>query len=138
MIHPARFFEGLDHSFDVMAIHRAQIRYAHIFKEHARNDQLFDAVFGAADLFHQPGADYRNFQQSLRYLAFEFIVTHTGSQTTQIFGHATHVFRDGHVVIVQYNDKVLFQVRRVVECLIGHAACQRAISDHRNDRVILP
>ena len=82
VIHPARLFEGLNHSFDVVAVHRAKVRYAHIFKEHARNHQLLDAVLGAADFLYQPGPYHRNFKQGFRYLAFKFVVAHARTQAT--------------------------------------------------------
>ncbi len=54
----------------------------------------------------------------------------------EIFGDSTHILRDGHVIIVQYNDKICFQLGRIIQCLVRHASGKGSISDHRNDAVL--
>ena len=61
MVHSPGFPERFHHGFDIVPVHRSQVSHAHVLKEHSRNDQLLDAVFGAADLLYQAGTNHWNF-----------------------------------------------------------------------------
>ena len=45
-------------------------------------------------------------------------------------GHTAHIFRNGHVVVIENNNKIPFQTGSIVQRLISHAASQRTISDY--------
>ena len=47
--HPFGLLEYPQQLADIMAVHRAQISDAHIFKQHTRDDELLQAVFRPAD-----------------------------------------------------------------------------------------
>ena len=59
MVHFSGFFKDFYHSLYVMAVYRPQIGDAHIFKQHPRDHQLFDAVFSPADFIYQALPDKR-------------------------------------------------------------------------------
>ena len=77
--------ENLCHRPDIMSVHWSEIGNAHIFKQHSRNHQLFDAVLGPADLIHQPLPEHRNLHQRCCHILFQPVIAFSGTDPVQIF-----------------------------------------------------
>lgn len=108
MIDLLGFPDHLFYGLDIMTVHRSQISDAHIFKEHARNQQLLDGIFGLLHLLHQRTADHRNRAQKGTDRKLQLIVALIRTNAVQVSGHAAHIFRDGHIVVVQHDDEIFF------------------------------
>ena len=67
---PQHLAEGLD----IVAVHRAQIGNAHIFKQHTGYKQLFYAVLGAFDFIYHGSAHHRNPVQGVCHALFQVVV----------------------------------------------------------------
>ena len=57
------------------------------------------------------------------------------TQSIEILGHSSHIFRNGHIIIVEDNDKITFQSACIVQCLVCHSSGHRTVSDDRNHTV---
>ena len=55
-----RLAENTDQPLNIMSIHRSQIRDSHIFKPHARNQKLLDAVLCPEQRADQIRTDHRD------------------------------------------------------------------------------
>ena len=137
VVQTLRVLEYLHELPDVVPVHGSQIGDAHIFKQHSRKDQLFDPVLCASQALHQGFSDGRDRAETLRQLLLETVVSLSCADTAQILRHPAHIFRDGHLIIVQHDDKVLLQSRRIVQGFIGHSPGEGAVADHREDVIIL-
>ena len=124
--------DHLLHRLDIVTVHRSQVGNAHIFKQHAGNQQLLDGIFGLLQLLHQSIADHRNGAQEGADRKLQLIVALIRTNAVQISGHAADIFRNGHIVVVQHDDEILLHAGSIVQTLIGHAAGQGAVSDHGN------
>ena len=56
----------------------------------------------------------------------------------QVLGHASHIFGDGHAVVVEDDQQRLPAQSRVGEALISQTAGERAVADEGGDMVVLP
>ena len=121
----------------IMARHRSQICDPHVFKEHPRHHKLFDAAFGPADLLDHRISHHRNLMKGIRDPLLQSCVKVRRPKLSKVPGHASHIFRDRHVIIIEDNNKIRLQMSRVVQRLIGHPAGQGPVSDHRDHPVVL-
>ena len=119
----------------IVAIHRAEVFHSKVFKKHSRNHQLFNAILGVADPFYHTVAVNRNLVQCIFHACFQFRIRFRCSQITQIFRETAHIFGNGHLIVIQDNNKICLELGCVVQSLVGHAAGQGAIPDHRHHRV---
>jgi len=55
----------------------------------------------------------------------------------EIFRQRAHVFRDGHLIVVENDNEPRMAVARVIHRLVTHAARQRAVADNRHHMIIL-
>ena len=97
--HSLRGVDHVHHRLHVMSVHGAKISNAHVFKEHARNDQRLQAALqspDAADHLISLGAA----KQGIINALLQVQVAVRSTDVVQIFIHATHVLRDGHVVVI--------------------------------------
>ena len=122
----------------VVPRHRAEIGDPHILKEHARHDQLLDAALGPADLLDHGIAHHGNGVKRVGHALFQPCIEVCRPQFGQILGHASYIFRNRHMVVVQYDDKIGLQMGGVVQRLIGHASSEGTVSDDGDHLVILP
>ena len=120
----------------IVSVHGAQIGDPHILEHHARDHQLLQAVLGPADARHHrlpvPGIT-----DGVVNAVLHVQIGVGSADVVQIFGNAPHIFRNGHVVVVQDDDEIGLQPGGVVQRLIGHPAGQGAVPDHGNHRIIL-
>ncbi len=81
-----------EHSPDIMAVHRPKVGNPHIFKEHPRDEKLFDAAFGPADLFYHPLPVNRDFIQGIGDACFQPLICVCGPQVAQMAGKPAYIF----------------------------------------------
>ena len=137
-VYPPGLSERLAQKRNMMSGNRPQISNSHIFKEHTRYNQLLDTALGLADLPDHRIPHHRNLVQSFRNPLLKSRIDIRCPKPGKISGHSSHILRDRHIVIIQDDNKVRLQRRRVVESFIGHAAGQRSVPDHGDHTVILP
>ena len=121
----------------IVSVHRSQIGHAHILEQHARNHQLLQAVLRPPDSGHNRIPVF-GVADGVINAVLHIQIGVGGADIAQIFGNAAHIFRNGHVVVIQNDDEIGFQPCRVVQRLICHSSGQGAVSDHGNHRVVLP
>ena len=126
----SRFPEHVYHFFDIMTIYGTKIFDTHIFIVHAGNHQLFQTAFCFSDPFHKLIAALGFSMQGIINIIFDLQIFICRSDAVQILRDTTHIFRNGHIVIIQYNNKIGFQIGSVVQGLISHAAGHGTITDH--------
>ena len=90
---------------------------------------MFNTALGLLQLVRQMAATWDPAQRLL-YTSLKIRVSFIGSKSVQILGHTAHIFRNGHVVVIENNNKIPFQTGSIVQRLISHAASQRTISDY--------
>ena len=130
--------QHLAESLDIMAVHRAQIGNAHIFKQHAGYKQLFYAVLGAFDFVYHGSAHHRDPVQSVCHALFQVVVAAACAQAVQVAGHAPYIFRNRHLIVIQHNDKILLHPGGIVQSLVRHAAGKGPVSNDGYHTVVLP
>lgn len=106
MAHPLGLLESPDELINIMTVHRAQVRDAHILKEHSRNHQLLQAAFCLLQLPHDAVAVYRNLLQGALQALSKVIISLRGTHTIQVLRQTAHILRDGHLVIIQNDNKI--------------------------------
>ena len=84
VVHLLCFLENLCHLGNVVTIDRSEIGDSHILKEHARNDQLLDAVLCPADLVDKPLSDNRNLQKRVRHSLLQSVVSGSQAKSAQV------------------------------------------------------
>ena len=128
-----------DHTHErsrVVSVHRPQIGDSHILKEHAGDHQLLQAVLRLPDSGHHRISVF-GVADGVIDTVLHIQIGVGSTDIVQILGNAAHIFRNGHVVVVQNDDEIGFQPCCVVQRLIGHSTGQGAVSDHGNHRVVL-
>ena len=76
-----------------------------------------------------------NLLHSLVNAHFHSGVRLCGTDGAKIVGHSAYIGGNGHIVIIQDNDKVRLQLRCVIKGFICHSAGKGSVSDHRNHMV---
>ena len=133
---PLGFFQRPHHLADVVTVHGAQIGKTHIFKKHARNKQLLEAVLCLPNPADDLLSVDRDAIQGIRHRGLQVQITVRRTETAEIIGHAAHVLGNRHVVVVQNDDKIALQAGGVIHGLVGHSAGEGAVSDDGNHIVI--
>ena len=135
-LHPLGRIENSGHGTDVMTVHRPKISNAHVFKKHAGDHQLLKTAFGPAKGVDSALSPF-GAVESIVYSLLQVQIAGGSADIIQILGHASHIFGDGHVVVIEHNDKVGLQFGGIVQRLICHAPCEGSIPYDR-DYGILP
>ena len=121
----------------IVSVHRPQIGHAHILKEHTRDHQLLQAVLRPSDSGHHRISVF-GVADGVVNAVLHIQIGVGGTDVVQILGNAAHIFRNGHVVVIQDDNEIGFQPRRIVQRLIGHSPGQGTVSDHGYHRIVLP
>ena len=132
------FPEDLRHLGNVMPVYRTDILDPQIFEEHPRDNDLLDAVLCIADAVDHPVAVYRDLVERVFHTALQVRIGVGRAQTAQVNRKAAHIFRDGHFVVIENNNEIGLELRRVVQRLIRHAAGKRTVPDHGDNAVGIP
>ena len=124
------FLEYTAHLLDIVPVHRSQIRNSHVFKQHSRNKKLLDAVLCLMDMLHKSLAIYWNFIQNICNSRFQPGIRFICPQFAQIRRHASHIFRNGHIIIIQDDNKIRFHPGCIIQRLVRHPSRQGTIADN--------
>ena len=103
---PLCLVKKFHHLTHIMTVNRSQIGQSHIFKKHARYDELLDTALCAAHRIYDSRSHLRDFLKCFRHIDLHAGVDFCCTKRTQIRRHATDVLGNRHIIIVQYNDKV--------------------------------
>ena len=129
---PPRLAEYIQKLRDIVPVHRSQISNAHIFKKHPGDQKLLDAALGLLQLIGQMDAA-RDPVQRLLHTALKACVHFIGPKAVQILRHASYIFRNRHMVVIQDDDKILLKPGSIVERFVRHTSGQRTVTDDRDD-----
>ncbi len=99
-VYPGCFLEHRRHFIDVVPVYRAKIEDSHIFKQHARYQQLLYPAFGSADFANQPLAVHGYFMQRFQNAVFQILVYTCGTDAAQILAQAADISGNGHIIII--------------------------------------
>ena len=135
-VNPLCVLKETNHRGYIMTVHRPEIGKSHILKKHSRNDKLLDAVLRLPD----PLDHFISAMKLLKlsgHLFLQICVRVRRPERREIIMHSSHISGNRHVVVIQNNNKIRLQLRGIVKRLIGHAAGQRPVTDHRYNRVLL-
>ena len=130
-------FDDFDQAFHVVSVHRSQIRHPHVFKKHTGDHQLFKAALCSTKAIYNTVSA----RLTLKGIIDSFLqIEIAGCRTDiiQIFGHATYIFGDGHIVIIEDNDKIGLQLCSIIQCFVCHASGKGSVTDHRYNGRLLP
>ena len=131
----AHVLQRADQTEHVMAIHRANVVKAQLFKQRARHHHPFDMLFGTLkQLFNRrhPGEDlFAPFAQGGVEL--------TGEQLRQMIVQRADVLGNRHFIVIQHHQQVGFDIPGVVHRLKRHAGGDRPVANdaHRAPLLIL-
>ena len=104
-----RLFQDTHHRLDIVSVYRPQIGNAHIFKKHARHNKMFKTAFDAPNFGYYFIAVFGFPMQGIIDALFQIQIHVRRPDIVQIFGNTAHIFGNGHIVIIQDNDKICFQ-----------------------------
>ena len=120
----------------IMTVHRSQILEAHVFKNRRLQQEMLNSVFRPAgekvNLFSSRNAVKRTPIPALHAQIF-----FTGANFGQMPGNTSHIFSDGHFVVIQNDHHGLLAVGRIIQTFVGHAAGNSTVTDQRNHLIIL-
>ena len=117
----------------IVPIHRSHVVQAngteHVIRENPGFDPLLHAVIQAVER--------RHVGEKLPIPALEIEIAGADAHSLQQPRHAAHIGIDGHVVVVEHDDHGLPAGRSGRQALVGQAAGQGAVPDHRHNVVVL-
>ena len=113
---------------EIVPVDGADVVEAELLEERARHDQSLDVLLRAPrELPHR-----RHPAQSLPAALAHARVELSGEHLGEALGERAHVGRDGHLVVVEHDEKIGLDIARVVERFEGHAAGQASVADDRH------
>ena len=121
---------------DVMAVHRPEVLNTQMLKHGLRGYQIFDPALHPFDNF-QHIVTVLHIPQPVFHITLQLIVGLPGAQLIQVLGHGSHVFGDGHLVIVKDDDEPSLGIPDMVEGFEGHTACHGAVADDSHHLKVL-
>ena len=112
----------------VVAIHRPDVLEPHIFKHGGVIHGPPHKRLAFCDHIFQRGSHHRNTVQKAAHIIFGVKIDCCGAQVGQISCQRSHIFGNGHFVVIQDHQQIV-QAADVVHALVDHAAGKCAISD---------
>ena len=119
-----------------MAVCRAQIGNAHIFKHGSRHEQPFQAVFHVRSRLIDsiaPG----DFFQNGSIIPFGMEVILAAANPGKMPGQAADRLADGHFVVIEDDHHGLLADRQLIQGFINHAAGGSTVTHHGDHIIIL-
>ena len=122
----AHVLQGADQTEHIVAIHRADVVKAQLFKQRPRHHHAFDMLFGPLkQLFN------RRYAGKDLFAAFaQGGVELTGEQLRQMIIQRPDVLGDRHFIVIQHHQQVGFDIPGVVHRLKRHAGGNRPVANH--------
>ena len=121
----AHVFQRGDQPQYVMPVYRADVIKAQLLKQRAGNHHAFDVLFGALQQLFNGWHAGEHFFAAFTQGGVEL----AGEQIRQVVVQRPDVFRNRHLVVVEDNQHVWFDITRVVHRLKGHPGGDRAIAN---------
>ena len=115
-----------------MSIDGADVAEAHLFKEHPTVQEPFHRVLQLRDRITRHLADDRQLVQQPVHVALEAVVERCRSRLVEILRQSAHARTNSHLVVVQNDEQVFLEFRRVVHRLEDDARGQRSVANDRD------
>ena len=131
-----RAAKNANEMFEVMSVEGPDVLKAQRFEKLAVHKQRLDQVAEFFKKLEKRQAHGGNALKAPAHAPLEGAIAPAGAQVRQVATHGAHVFGDGHLVVVEYDDHPRVAVAGVVERLIAHDAGQRAVSHHGHNAVV--
>ena len=98
-------FKKPHHLLDIMTVHRSKVSHAHILKKHAGYEYLLKgALIFLEGIYNLHALGY--LLKSLFHTLFHFDISIRSPYALQIPGDASHIFGDGHTIVIEDYDKI--------------------------------
>ena len=118
-----------------MAVHRPQIGKAHIFKQAAGQQGLFNSSFNLMCYLINSAAQGEDAHQ-LAVSLFELQILGLKTLMGQMLSHAAYTAGNRHSIIIENDDQRLAAVACVGQPLVGQSPGQCSIPQQRQDMII--
>ena len=128
--------DPLDFLF-IVAVKGAVVMEAHILKHGGVVHGAAHHGLAVLDGHLERCADHGHVVQKAAHVLLGIEVAVGGAQTLEVAGQRTHIFGDGHLVVVQ-NDEQIVQAADVVHSLVDHAAGKGTVADEHDHLPRLP
>ena len=122
----AHVFQRIDQTEHIVAVDRADVVKAQLFKQRAWHDHAFDMFFGTLEQFFNRRHAGEHFFSTFAQRRVEL----AGKQLRQVVVQRADVLGNRHLVVVQHDQHVRFDIARVVHRFKGHACGDCAIANH--------
>ena len=117
----------------VMPVNRPDVIKTKFFEQSTGHEHAFYMFFPAP---HElPGS--RQVLQDAPATFTDTGIEAPGQDACQVIAHGAPVWRDGHFIIIQYDQQVAVQVTGVIEGLVGHPGGHGTVADNCN-RMMVP
>ena len=126
--------EGLDQISQIVAVERAVVSKAELFKQHARPKHSFGGMFSFTD---GPAHFLATvFFDNLRCALAKMGVHLVGSNFVEVIGNCTYVLVDRPLVIIEHHNQPFGGMGNIVQCLKRNAVSKRGIAGKDNHMLI--
>ena len=116
----------------VVPIDRPDVSEAHLLEEHSAVEEPLHRVLQLRDRIARHLADDRQLVQQPVHVAFEAVVKRGRPRLVQVLCQPADARADPHLVVVQNDEQVFLEFRRVVHRFKDDARRQRSVADHRD------
>src|SRR5262245_48219255 len=118
---------------EVVSVNRPRIPESKLFKEQPRKDSSLGKLFSSAGPLLYILTDMGDFPQQLACFLSHLVIKITGDSPVQVGGNGSDVFRDGHLIVVQNNQKIFPQASGMLQAFQRHPGRHGAVADNTND-----
>ena len=139
LAHVERADERLLEQAHVMAIDRAKVGKAHVFEEHARDEELLRGLLGLLPQAHKGIAHLARTRQTLFDRVAHVGVCLARADSSKVARKSADRARDAHLIVVEDDNEALeLLLADIVERLVRKAAGNRGVAHHGDDVRIEP
>ena len=135
-LHRAELLQDLEERRQIVAVDRAVVLEAELLEEDVRNHQVLHPLLDPAHELPRLATGGK-LAEEVPDLALELAVSGRRRELREIPRDGAHVGRDRHRVVVQHDEDVRARDAGLVQPLVREPARERAVSDHRDHRVLL-
>ena len=131
------FLQDGIHFFKIVSVDGTEVNEPQIFKNIVVDEKSLGGVLQYFTSDQKRLADNGNFFQKPFGILLQPVIPFAGADTGKIVVQTADVAGYGHIVIVENDDQIELFFGTVVQRLIDHAVCQRAVTDDRDGIIVV-